>query len=267
MKFSGFIFDNFPIMKDLKRPYSLKISIKSFLIVFFILLPAINNLVVSQIVLNSYAEIGSNAMSQGIYGNYSAQISAQKGSFSASTGALFSLSNATDQVFSAYSFQIGNDFKFRNLPVNIGAFFLWKPISNEMRETNFGLLADYRIQHWGIKLGANTRFYSFTQAAIKQYNFADSIHTSFWEPINLMYKISYFHDFNPKFNLEASITNYDRYFIQQETNPMILLNLNYKVNNGLQFYSELGYMQAGLLNLHVNYFGVYLRGGVIWKIN
>ncbi len=223
--------------------------------------------VFGQVSVDTYLEAGSNAVSDGMYGDFSAQISGRTGSFSAYTGALMHFSNATDQVLSAYSLQAANDFKFGKLPVNIAALFLWKPISTDMRETNFGLIASYRTQHFGYKLGLNTRIYSFTHAAVIQYNFADSIHTSLWEPINVMYRFSYFLPFSPKLNFEASVTNYDRYFIQQETNHMILLNLKYDFKPNLQFYTELGYMEAGLFNMHVNYFGTYLRGGVIWKID
>lgn len=242
----------------------LRISILLFIICFPL---SYRNSVFSQISLNSYIETGNNVVSQGSYGNLSAELLGRTGTLSASTGALLSFSNATNQVFSAYSLQVANDFKFGKFPVKINALFLCKPVSNEMRETNFGLMAEHRAKHFGYKVGLNTRIYSFTQAAIRQYGFADSIHTSLWEPINIMYKFSYFTPFSPKLNFEVSVTNYDRYFIQQETNPMILTNLTYKQNSNLQFYSELGYMQAGLLNMHVNYFGLYLRGGVIWKIN
>ncbi len=243
---------------------SLKISILLFIICF----PSVEqSSVFSQISVNSYIEAGSNVVSQGVYGNFSAELIGRTGTLSASTGALLSFSNATDQIFSAYSLQVANDFKFGNLPVTLNALFLWKPISNEMRETNFGIMAEYRAKHFGYKLGLNTRTYSFTQAAISRYNFADSVHTSLLEPINVMYRLSYFTPISTKLNFEGSITNYDRYFIQQETNPMILLNLTYNFKPNMQFYSELGYMQAGLLNIHVNYFGTYLRGGVVWKID
>ncbi len=252
---------NFSKIKTLYRVPNkqLKISILFFVLAQFSAF--------GQVSVDTYLETGSNVVSQGFYGDFSTQISGRTGSLSASTGALLHFSNATDQVLSAFSIQVANDFKFGKIPVNIEALFLWKPISTDMRETNFGVLASYRTQHFGYKLGLNTRIYSFTQAAITQYKFADSIHTSLWEPINLMYKFSYFLPFSKKLNFEASITNYDRYFIQQETNPIILLNLRYDFKPNLQFYSELGYMQAGLLNMHVNYFGTYLRGGVIWKID
>jgi hypothetical protein len=170
---------------------------KHILGVIFLLIFSIPNSF-SQISLDSYLEAGSNTVSQGMYGNFSAGISGQTGSLSASTSALFSFSTVTNQVFSAYRLQVGNDFTTSKFPINISGLFLWKPISDEMYETNFGLLANYKTRHFGYTIGLNTRIYSFTQAAIAQYNFADSVHTSLWEPINMMYKFSYFTSFSPK---------------------------------------------------------------------
>ena len=234
-------------------------------ILFFFL--SCQNTVFSQISLDSYAEVGSNAVSQGIYGSISAQVSGQFGSFNLTTGGLMPFSNEGADVFSAYSLAISNDIEINKHKIDVSGFYLWKPISSDLRETNFGLLAKYRTRHFGYIIGLNSRIYSFSRSAIIRYNFPDSIHTTFWEPFNAMYRFSYYQQFSPKLSFEASITNYDRYFIQQETNPMILTNLTYKYNSNLHFYSELGYMQAGLLNMHVNYFGLYLRGGVIWRLN
>jgi len=225
------------------------------------------NSVFSQISLDSYAEVGSNAVSQGIYGGFSAQVSGQFGSFNATTGCFLSLSNEGGDIFSAYSLTVSNDILIHKHKINASGFYLWKPISSDLRETNLGLLVKYRTRHFGYIIGLNSRIYSFSRSAIIRYNFPDSIRTKFWEPVNAMYRLSYYQQFNPKLNFEASITNYDRYFIQQETNPMILTNLTYIFNSNLQFYSELGYMQAGLLNMHVNYFGLYFRGGVIWRLD
>jgi len=243
---------------------SLKISILLFIICFPI---SFHNVVFSQISADSYAEVGSNAVSQGVYGDFSVQLLGRFGSFSANTGGLMSFSNARENIFAAYSFVVSNDFLILKKKINIGSFYLWKPFSTDLREYNFGLLAYSRIKHFGYTLGFNSRIYSFTRAAIARNNFADTIKTSVWEPVNFMYKLSFYHQFNPKLNFEASITNYDRYFILQETNPMILTKLSYYLNSKLQFYSELGYMQAGLLNMHVNYFGIYFRGGAVWRIN
>lgn len=231
------------------------------------LLFLIQNDIFPQISLDSYVEAGSNAVSEGVYGDLSAQIEGRTGSFYTSVGGLLSFSNARENVLSAFLFTAANDFRLKTNIISLQGFYLWKPLSLDMQETNFGLLAKYKLEHFGFQLGMNSRFYNFTRSAILQYNFADSINTTMWEPFNAMYRISYFQQFTEKMGFEAAVTNFDRYIIQQETNPMILAGLNYKLNPALKFYTELGYMQAGLLNLHVNAFGVYLRGGVVWQIN
>ncbi len=241
----------------------LKISILLFIICFPL---SYQNVLFSQISFDSYVETGSNAVSQGIYGGFSANISGRYQTASVSTGGLLSFTNAKKNVFSAYSFGISNDFKIKDNKINIAAFYLFRPFSADLRQTNFSILAKYRTNHFGYSLGINSRIYSFSKAAIRRYNFNDTIQTSILEPINLMYKLSYYHSFSSKLNLEASITNYDRYYILQETNPMILAKLSYYFNSKLQFYNEMSYLQAGLLNIRVNYFGFNFRGGIVWHI-
>lgn len=230
-------------------------------------LPGNQNRVSSQTINNSYFEVGSNYASAGFYGSLSTQFSQQFGNFEASAGGLFTLSNAQSNIFSALKLGISNNFQLKNRTLNVGAFYLFKPFSRDLNESNFAIFANYRTSHFGYILGLNSRIYSFNRSAIQKYNFPDSIKTSIWEPYNLMYRISYFHDIVPKLNFEASITNYDQYLIQQETNPMLQVNFNYQLNNKLQLYSELTYMQAGMLNIRINYFGLYLKGGVIWQLN
>lgn len=242
---------------------SLKISILLLIICFPL---SYQNVLLSQVSVDSYVEIGGNGVSQGVYGNFSAQVSARLKTIKVSTGGLLSFSNTGVNIFEAYSLALSNDFLIRKRKITIGAFYRWKPFSIDLRQTTFGLLAHYRTNHIGYSMGLNSRIYSFSHASIVRNNFADTIVTSYREPINFMYKLSFYRKFNSKFDLEASITNYDRYFILQETNPMILTKLNYNYNAKLQFYSELGYLQAGLLNFRVNYYGIYCRGGIIWHI-
>ena len=223
--------------------------------------------ILSQISINAYAETGTNAVSEGVYGDLSTQLEGRTGSFSTSVGGLLSFSNAKTNILTAFLFTAANDFELKKNKLHLSGFYLWKPLNDIMHQTNFGLIGEYKTLHFGYKLGLNTRYYSFTKTAILQYGFDENTSTMLWEPLNVMYKISYFSYFGEKLNFEAAITNFDRYFIQQETNPMLLFNLGYKLSSNLKLYSELGYMQAGLLNLHVNAFGVYIRGGAIWQIN
>ncbi len=225
------------------------------------------NPIFSQLSVNCYAELGTNNVSDGVYGNFSGLFSAKFGTFTASTGALLSLSNANPDIFSAYKLSVVNEFQIFNKPVKVGVFYLWKPFSVDLRETNYGVLAGYRAKHFGYQVGLNTRIYSFSNSAKQKFNFPDSVSTTIWEPINLIYKFTYYLELSKKWNFEASVTNFDNYIIEQETNPMIRTKFSYKLNNKLLLYSDLGYQQAGLLNMRVNTFGVFLRGGVIWQIN
>jgi len=221
----------------------------------------------SQISINSYAELGTTNVSAGAYGNFSGLLSAKFGAFSVSTGALVSVSNADLNVFSAYKLSVDNEFQLFKTPFRVSGFYLWKPFSVDLRETNAGVLVNYRTRHFGYDLGLNTRVYGYSEAAKRKYNFLGSASTTIWEPVNWMYKLTYYLQFNPKTNFEACVTNFDTYMVEQETNPMIRTKINYELNNKLHFYSELGYQQAGLMNIRVNTFGVFLRGGVVWQLN
>lgn len=220
----------------------------------------------SQFSVNSYAEVGDNAVSQGIYGNFSGLLSAKFGSVTATTGGLISLSNATPNVFSAYTFQLQTEQTILKKAVTIGGFYLWKTFSEDLRESDIGLLVNLKTKHFGYQLGVNSRLYYFSQAAKAKYNLPDTVLTSISEPFNLTYRLTFYQPFSKKMNFEFSLTNFDTYTIQQETNPMLRTQLSYELNSKLNLYTELEYLQAGFFNMRVNYFGLLLRGGVVWHI-
>lgn len=242
----------------------LKISIISVILCFPL---SYQNPAFSQIIVDNYIDIGRNNISDGVYSDFSTMISKHFGVFYASTGALLSFSNTNKNVFSAYSLSFSRDvMKIRNHPVNVNVIYLWKPFSEDLREYNVGIFAEYRTKHFCQTLGFNSQLYRFTRAAKVKYNFPDSIYTSVWFPINFMYKFSFYQPLNKKLNVEVRVTNFDTYTILQDIYPMILTKFTYKLNSKVQFYSQLCYMQTGLLSIRVNSFGYYLRGGVLWKI-
>jgi len=247
----------------------MKVTLKSLKITFLILLFVNSqNYIFSQISVNSYLESGTNNVSEGVYGSFSGQLLAKFGTFTASTGALLLFTNANPDpnILSAYKIGVENEFKISNNPINLDAFYLYKPFSKDLQETNLAVLVDYRVRHLGCQLGMNTRIFSFNNEAKKKYNFLELANSTIWEPFNLMYKFTYCFQITEKSNIEASVTDFDTYIIERETNPMLRVKFNYKLNEKLLLYSDLGYMEAGLLNMRVNYFGVFLRGGVIWQI-
>jgi hypothetical protein len=222
---------------------------------------------IAQISVDSYIGVGQTLVSEGAYGDFSTSILAKFAGFNASTGGLISLNNTQQDIFAAYSLALSKDFRVDHHDFNIGAFYLWKPFSVDFSETNVCLIADFRTRHFGYSVGLNSRVYSFTKAAKQKYNFPDSVSTSVVEPLNLMYKLSYFRPFKHFWLFEASVTNYDRYIIMQEINPMFFTKFSYKVSSKLQLYSELCYIQTGFFNVRVGYFGFSARGGLLWRLN
>lgn len=250
----------------MRNNYNLVLN-RSLVVLLIILFTGIPVRTIAQVSFEGYAGALNSNVSEGIKGNVSGELSARLGTFTASAGSLFTFPVTNELYFSALKLQVQNDFQLFNKPITMGAFYLWKPFSVDLCETAFGLLAGYRIGRFGLNLGLNSRVYYFTQAAIVKYNFTDAVSTSIWESINVMYRLSYYQPLSPKWEMEAMVTNYDNYIIEQETNPMIQTKFSYKMNQKLSLYGNLGYQQAGLLNARVNTFGVFLRGGVIWKIN
>jgi hypothetical protein len=220
----------------------------------------------SQVRVDHYAEIGTNMVSNGLYGNLSTSVVGNYKQFNLTGGALLSVINPQSGLINAMTVGVGGEFHVKNFKMKMDGFYLWKPISENLREYNGGIIASSRFHHFGVKLGVNTRVYGLSKAATMKYHLSDTVSTSIWEPVNLMYQFSFYQPLSTKCNLEVRITNYDKYMILQETNPMIMTRVDYAIAPKMWLYAELYYMEAGLLNMRVNYFGYNGRGGLIWEI-
>jgi hypothetical protein len=83
-----------------------------------------------------------------------------------------------------------------------------------------------------------------------------------------MYSVKYYfwQTSNP-WNLYLNITNFERFIIEQEMNPMLNMGLIWQKNDKWpQIFVDYWYQTAGLNNIRVNYFGWLLRTGVKWEI-
>lgn len=221
----------------------------------------------SQFYIENYVDVGKTNVSEGIYSNYALIVSAKQQSYRFSTGALATFSNTDQPIFSGYKFSASKDLKLKAKSYNLALSYLILPFSSNLREHDFVLLASFQKKKMDYSVGFNSRLYTFSNAAKVRYAFAPGTDTNIWEPLNLMYKVSFNQAFNNDLNLELRLTNFDNFYILQETNPMILAKLCYKLNKNLQLYSNISYLQAGLFNMRVNYFGYYFRGGLVWEIN
>ncbi|MCD6597395.1 MAG: hypothetical protein J7L04_06895, partial [Bacteroidales bacterium] len=122
-----------------------------------------------------------------------------------------------------------------------------------------------RPKHFIIRIGTNFKTYALNKKAISNYEIDTD--TKIKENWNLMYSFSYYlKSFDNLWNVGISITNFDYFIINQETNPVFNLNAWYKPGTPLKLFIETWYKSSGAFNLSVNYFGFFVRTGIIWNI-
>jgi hypothetical protein len=217
----------------------------------------------SQISTSIYLETGENYASSGIYADITGSFSASIQHWQFETTAGITLTEARENIFNALSLDLSRAFKIKEIPLSAKVFYQWKPFSERLHEQNAGFLIAYNKKRFGYQLGLNTRIFNLTNQQIDMYNYEQTV---IWEPINLMYKITYSHPFSDKFDFRVAITNFDAFIIQQETNPMLITNLIYHLSHSAHFNLGVGYLQSGLMNMRVNYFGYFIRGGIQWDL-
>ena len=161
---------------------------------------------------------------------------------------------------------LGSNFRIKKVPFECMAFYRVNPFSKIIHETNWGIILGYNSKHFCIRLGNNYRIYKIQKNAL-EYKMQDGADTRIIEPRNIMYSITWsIKPVGHKWNLSLTLTNFDHFLVQQETNPMSALEFSHRINEKLRIYTEVWYQNAGMLNLQVNYFGFNVRTGLTWQI-
>lgn len=209
--------------------------------------------------LNTYVETGKNAVSFGQYADLGADYSTSIKDWN--MGALVALhfTHAGDYLLKGAKLDLSRDIIVRNRHFELGAFYQWRPFSALVSEWNLGLLTSHKTEEFLFQLGANTRVYQ-----LGDNNEGPS--SRVWEKMNLMYRIQYEHPFSEQWRMRVAVANFDHLLIQQESNPLLIAGVDYAAQPDTEVYLDLGYLQAGLMNIRVNYFGYFLRGGVRWYL-
>lgn len=217
----------------------------------------------AQSTLSFGSEIGNNYMSENFYysffSGFSHQVS-EKWNVAVSTGLIFKYS---DNSFKGLKADILRNIYIREKLLQLSLIYLWKPYSERVEEHNAAFLITRKINPIEYSIGLYSRTFNIRR---KHFNYGSFESRSHTEPLNLMYRLSYRIMRTNKINWQVGFGTFDNFIIQQETNPMILSELNFKLNENFKFILNAGYVQSGLLNIRVNYFGYYLRGGVCWFI-
>jgi hypothetical protein len=223
--------------------------------------------VMSQSGLNIYADMGSNNVSHGLIIKSAAIGYYKFGKNSVGTGFQTDLKNYNKHGFSGYTIDASREYIFKGISLAINGFYTTTISTSIIRESNAGGMLRMRFNHFEMVLGTNLRTYSVRQRGITDYEIEKN-NTKIHEVSNLMYSFSY--NLKPaknSWNAGISVTNFDHFTIYQETNPMINLHGSYKVKSPVSLYAQAWYKIAGASNLEVNYFGFYIRTGIIWNFN
>jgi hypothetical protein len=220
----------------------------------------------SQPQVMSFVEAGDNNIYSKGYFSHSIFASYDLNNDRFNTGIIYSFGGERENIFGGYSLWYTRKFSIRQQSFAVSGFYLWVPFSNELRETNWGLTLNYKLPHFRFTLGNNYRTYRFSKAYIKSDQSTSGSYRII-EPGNLMYTFQYLvKKEEAEWNVMLSVTNNDYFMIEQETNPMILLQGEYQFNETLTSFIDIGYKSSGLLCIKVEPFGYFFRIGIKWDI-
>jgi hypothetical protein len=145
-------------------------------------------------------------------------------------------------------------------------FYRANLVSARLHEINWGAMLSLHTRHATISLGDNHRVYELTRNAVPTSAASAGGNTRIVEPRNFMYAFTWFIvPAQDRWNVSLTLTNFDHFLVQQETNPMATGRFSYQVNPHTKAYTEVWYQNAGVLNLQANYFGGYVRTGLSWQ--
>ncbi|MFZ5941214.1 MAG: hypothetical protein ACOYXB_11650 [Bacteroidota bacterium] len=221
----------------------------------------------AQLRQSDYFAAGSSALTDGFSVKLVNVSSYTIGKLNLTAGLQFTLDGSDQQAFSGWSAGAGYRFLDERFPLDLQLFFMQNPYSPLTRENNSCLTLSHRWDHFELLLGNNTRSWKLAAGEVDPDGLPDGTDYRVTEYRNLIYRFTaYLFAPSSPWNLSLTLTDMDDFLIQQETNPMISAAFRSEVKPGLTLFTEAWYQGAGMLNLHADYFGFYLKGGVQWQL-
>jgi|GEM_PF-3214671 len=220
----------------------------------------------AQFRLQGSTELGHTNVSEGMYlrslvkGTYSIEQLSFRLAFQNE------LISHNSSFFSGLNMGANYHFKIKTYPLQGELFFLQNVLNNYVTERNYIGSISTNAQKLNATLGLGFKTIGFTSYARKQAGI--NTNKSISEIFNLIYDINYSF-LNPEsaWKLKIGISNIDEFTVNQATNPMTFVSARYNLSDKLELVTDVCYKTAGAFNLHVNYYGFYIRPGIIWKIN
>ncbi|MEN8118194.1 MAG: hypothetical protein ABFS16_14510 [Bacteroidota bacterium] len=242
------------------------VKLKYLFLILSVIFGPINLKAQSEVQFSTYIDVGENNASEGVFIRTAGFGMYRVNKFNIKAGAQIDLISPGNKVLTGTLLQFERELSVKEFPFQIQGLYLCSPFSELIHEHNWGILGKIQRKHFTYKLGTNFRTYRVTPKAERDYNILSGDKVN--EKWNLMYLLSY--NLKPvenNWNIGITLTNIDQFIINQETNPVLNLNGKYRASSSVTLFSELWYKSAGALNISVNYFGFFIRTGLIWKID
>ena len=217
--------------------------------------------------LTVYTDLGENNVSDGLFIKPAFLGHLKFGKNSIETGFETNLKSNNHPLLSGYMLSASRSLQTKGSTFEIRGFGTWTRNSELLRESNWGALLNMRHKRFEMSLGTNFRTYAFREQAIKDYEIGKN-DIRLHEKFNVMYSFAcYLKKDENRWNSGLSLTNFDHFYVSQETNAMLCLHGFYKPGSQVSLFAEAWYKSAGAPNLAINYFGFFFRTGMTWNFN
>ena len=219
----------------------------------------------AQFAVENTWKIGQHNVSDGTYlkttfsGYYSSK------NFNINTQLQFDIINPQQRVFSGFEINASRDSVFTKFPTKMAIQYQLLPFSETLRESNISIIASKHHKGLSYALGLNFRTYTYTRQATEDYDIEER---RYHENFGLLYNIGYtYTPYNNTWNVGLFFTNWDDFLINQDMNPFLQLRAQYQINTQWLLTAEGNYIKAGIFNGSSNYYGYFIKTGILWCIN
>lgn len=182
-------------------------------------------------------------------------------------GAELAVLNPQNTMLDAWKLDAGRKILIKKHEYKLYGGFYCRPFSEYFRELNLVLTIKTEYGHFRGMIGNNSRIWRLSGKAIEQWPEADSAGTIMKKEYrNLLYDFSvYLKKTDHPWNIGLGFSNLNGFFFNQETTPMLFSRYENKITESMQLFAECWFQQAGSANLQTQYFGFFIKGGLVWK--
>jgi hypothetical protein len=210
-------------------------------------------------------DIGSNTLSDGLFFRTSVIAVWTLGKVSLEGGGQFDFKSTNENFLTGADFAASWNFKIGESDLDLKGFARWTLFSGLIRIPDLGLHAIWDSKYVTASLGTHYRTWVFSEQAQLEYNIGSDSRVN--ENLQLLYLIGC--RLKPRdndWNIGLNMTNIDYFIISETDEPSFNLSGSYTTSRKLKFFGEVWYKSTVAYDSDINYSGVFLRAGLVWKI-